>query len=286
MTTAAVDETVTAAEPGPSRRRRRVPVRYVAFGVLALAAIGVLGWLLSWWSPVPVRAVTVAGAEPGKEAEILAAAGIEAGTPIRELDAAAITERVAALPGIERANLELARPWTVVVDVVERFPFAVVAAGVPAATASPTATPSPTPDPSGAPPVEGPPEVTSWTVIDSAGVPIRETSDRPVKLPQVEPADQPGPALVALGALSPEVREKVKKAVVDGAGAVTLTLRSGTTVSWGQPGEDDAKAQAVAVLLQYQPSGINVAVPSRPALEGELKLPKQNQPDPDETTLP
>lgn len=272
MTRTAVQDPPTTDSGAERRRRRlpvgrllrRVPLRFVVFAVLAVAVAGVLAWLLSWWSPVPIRDVSVKGAEPEKTAEILAAAGIETGTPIRELDVEGITERVAALPGIESAQLVLSRPWTIVVDVVERFPFAVI---------EPAATPG----------QQAPAAGGRWVVIDAAGVPIREAGQKPQRLPVVEPADQPGPALTALAALAPEIRDQVRKATVDEAGAVTLMLKSGTTVQWGRPGEDDAKAQAVAVLLQYQPQGINVSVPSRPALKGDLTLPKKNQPQPDET---
>lgn len=264
MTMTVDDPPRAEARPRRGRRRRllrRIPVRFVVFGVLAVAVAGVMAWLLSWWSPVPVRDVTVSGAEPEKAAEILAAAAIDPGTPIRDVDVAGITERVAAVPGIETAHLELSRPWTVVVAVVERFPFAVVA------------TPGTTPGTSG------------WVVVDAAGAPIRETGQKPPKLPVVEPADQPGPALTAMSALAPDLRAEVKKAAVDNAGAVTLTLKSGTVIRWGRPGDDLDKAQAVAVLLQYQPEGINVSVPQRPALEGQLQLPKKNLPDPDETAI-
>lgn len=279
MTRTAVLDPPAEDTGAPKRRRRprvgrllrRLPVRFVVFAVLALAAIGVLMWLMSWWSPVPVREVTVQGAETEKSAEILVAAGIEKGTPIRELDVAGITERVAALPGIESAQLELSRPWTIVIDVVERFPFAVVAKAPPPGQVAPT-------DSGKVTVAAGP-----WIVIDAAGAPIRETGQKPPRLPIVEPADQPGPALTAMAALSPDLREKVKKATVDPAGAVTMTLKSGTTVQWGPPGEDAEKAQAVAVLLQYKPEAINVSVPTRPALKGDLTLPKQNQPAPEDT---
>jgi cell division protein FtsQ len=264
MTRAAVDHASRSDEPevsskepvGKDRRLRRwtrgrprrLSGRAVFFGLMAAAAAGLLFWLMSWWSPIPIREVAVTGAAGDAQASILTAAGIPIDTPIRELDRAAIEQRVGSLPGVDTVDLELARPWTVVVNVVERFPFAVVAKG------------------------------DGWTVIDAGGAEINEQPKKPPGLPVVAGDGDRTPILQALQALPPQLREKTAKGAVDKEGDVLLTMKTGTEIRWGLPGSDDAtKAQAVAVLLQYKPEKVDVTVPERPALAGELTLPKENR---------
>lgn len=261
MTRAAVDSASVDAEDqaasarGPGKRRRRergrqsrVSGRVVFFGVLAAAVGGLLAWLLSWWSPVPIREVVVTGTAGDAQASVLTAAAIPMGTPLRELDRAAIEQRVGSLPGVDTVRLEIARPWTVVVSVVERFPFAVVAKG------------------------------DRWTVIDAGGAEINDQDHKPPGLPIVAEVVDRTPVLQALQALPPQLRQKVRKGGMDKDGDVILTTKSGIEIRWGLPGPEDAtKAQAAAVLLQYRPEKIDVSVPERPALAGELTLPKQNR---------
>ncbi|MFN8126862.1 MAG: cell division protein FtsQ/DivIB [Candidatus Nanopelagicales bacterium] len=244
----------TVDDPAPRRRRarrmrRRWPLRLVVFGVLALVVLGVFGWLLSWQSPVPVRTVIVTGAAIDKQAEVKAAAAIVDGTPIRDLDVTGITDRVAAVPGIESVDVILERPSTIDLQVVQRVPFAVTGA-------------------------DG-----RWTIVDRNGQPITDAGGKRPALPVVSTPGSaaPIPALHALAALPPDLRTKIKTAAVDAQGAVTLTMGSGVTIAWGLPGADALKARAVAAVLQYHPTGIDVSVPQRPALTGQLDLPKRLQ---------
>lgn len=234
---------------GP-RRRRRVPVRFIVFGVLALLVGVAFVWLLSWYSPVPVREVTVTGAVPTKQNEVIAAAGITDGTAIRDVDVAAVTERVAAVPGIESVDVVLQRPFTIDLQVSQRFPFAVAAGG------------------------------SGWIVLDQQGQPISEGPGRPAGLPQVAAAEGGSvvPGVVAVAALPPEVRKSVKSVLVSKSGVVAIQLAGGVTIVWGTTGQDGLKGLTVARLLQYKPKQINVSVPERPALSGALTLPKQNRP--------
>lgn len=242
--------------PG-ARRRRRVPVRFIVFGVLAIAALAALGWLLSWYSPVPVREVTVTGAAPDKQGEVMSAAGIADGTPIKDIDVAGVTERVVAVPGIESVDVVLQRPFTVDLQVRQRFPFAA----------------SQTPN--------------GWLILDQEGAAISESPTKPDTLPPVSAVDgNVRPAVAAVSALPPDVRAKVKEAVVAPDGSITITLTNGITVLWGTQGDDDLKGQSVAGLVAFKPEQINVSVPQRPALTGTLDLPKQNRWEPDAETVP
>ena len=221
----------------PRKRRLWIPVRFIVFGVLAVVALLALGWLLSWWSPVPVREVVVTGAAPAKTLEVSSAAGIAPGTPIRDIDAAAVSERVLAVPGIEAIDVVLQRPFTVDLQVQERFPFAMAAAGE------------------------------RWLVLDQSGAVITEETAKPA-LPLVGASDgNLAPAVAAVGGLPVEVREKVKEAQVDKDGNIVVTLDTGVAITWGAAGDDALKGQTVARLLQYKPEGINVSVPAAPGAD-------------------
>ncbi len=259
MSTITEPRPVDAADqaPTPRSRRRRIPVRFIVFGVLAIGVAVAFAWLLSWYSPIPVRDVMVTGAEPEKESEVVAAAGIAPGTSIRDIDVAGVTERVTAIAGIESVDIVLDRPFTIDLRVVERVPFAVgeTAAG--------------------------------WVVLDQSGAVITDVADRPEKLPQVTAPDgNVRPATVALAALPEDVRSRAKSAVVAADGVVTITIGPGVTVNWGTSGQDELKGQTVAQLLVFKPEGINVSVPQRPALTGDLDLPKENRLPEESLTTP
>ena len=257
MTTVTPPTTPPAQVEAPQKAsRRRIPVRFIVFGVLVLLVGVAFVWLLSWYSPVPVREVTVTGAGPEKQSEVIAAAGITDGTAIRNIDAAAVTERVAAVPGIESVEVVLQRPFTIDLQVSQRFPFAVMAVG------------------------------DAWVVLDEQGQAISEGAVRPPGLPQVGSLDGASvvPGVVAVAALPPEVRRSVKDVAVTKTGDVVIQLTGGVTIDWGATGQDELKGLTVAQLLQYKPKQINVSVPQRPALSGELTVPKQNRPRVETTT--
>jgi len=238
------------ADPGdPPRRRiavRRSRVIAGAVGLVVVAAA--LGWLLSWHSPIPVREVVVSGAVPETAVEVEATAGISLGTPLREVDAAGALARVQQVEGIDGASLELQRPWTVIVHVQERVPFAVAAAG------------------------------DVWTVLDDRGQPIRQVDKRPKRLPEVPQSDAAEPALLAvLAALDPRTQAKVAALTATPEGTIALQMRNGATVDWGAPDEHAEKARVLGALLPLQAERYSVAVPQRPAVGGDVVLPKRNQ---------
>lgn len=244
---------VEGGEPvDPPRRRFSVRRSRVIAVVVALVVVTAsLGWLLSWQSPVPVREVVVSGAVPETAAEVEAAAGIRLGTPLREVDAAGALERVQQVEGIDGASLQLRRPWTVVVLVQERVPFAVAAAG------------------------------DLWTVLDNRGQPIRQVEKRPRRLPELPQSDVTNPGLLAaLTALDPRLQGKVATLTVAPTGAVELQMRNGATVDWGAPEEHEEKARVLAALMPLEAERYSVVVPQRPAVGGDVVLPKRNQRSP------
>ncbi len=241
----------------PRWRIRPRRSRVVAVALLAVSVAVASAWLLSWWSPVPVREVVVRGAVPDTEAEIESVAGIEIGTPLREIDADAIAARVDELQGIDGVALVLQRPWTVVIDVQERFPFAVVAAGE------------------------------RWTILDQDGQLIREVDSKPSGIPEVlGPSEEWAGTFAAVAALPAGVQARTATAAATEQGTVELTMKSGTAVDWGRPERNEDKARVLVALLPLKASRITVAAPERPAVSGDAQVPKRNQPESAADPLP
>lgn len=121
----------------PRLRARRIAVRrdagrhrlhrlvlLVVVAILALTAVIVLA------SPLlDVEEIAVAGARATDPATVAEAAGVDIGSALLLADLDAVERRVEALPWIEEATVERDLPGGVAIDVIERSPSAVVAAG-------------------------------------------------------------------------------------------------------------------------------------------------------------
>ncbi|MDP4014846.1 MAG: cell division protein FtsQ/DivIB [Candidatus Nanopelagicales bacterium] len=229
----------------PKRSRLRLAI-YASLLALALVAIG---WLGSWNSPIPVREVVVEGSDEASKAEILQVAALREGTRINEVDTDGIAERVVAISGIEQVDVEISRPWSIVIRVVQRHPFAVVAMD------------------------EG------YSVIDEFGDEIRTARGAPKRLPVAQGDSEQMPLLLSiLGELPEDFRRGIASAQIDKGGYAVLKLRQGgATVIWGSASQAEEKLAVLAALLPRKAKTYNVSVPERPAMTGSLDLPKENR---------
>jgi cell division septal protein FtsQ len=114
---------------GGGRRQWRALVALGALGAVLLAAGGAAGhWLLT--APgFGVGAVEIQGASRVPVADVLAAAAIPAGANLWRIDAAGVTGRVTALPGVRRAEIVRELPNRVTIRVEERQPFTLLHGG-------------------------------------------------------------------------------------------------------------------------------------------------------------
>lgn len=234
----------------PSRFSRHFPSRRSVLKWLPVVVLAISGfaWLLSWWSPVPVRVVTVVGASEDSVAGILKAVGSVEGQALRDVDVDEITERVLDLPGIQGVDLALQRPWTVAIVVDERHASGQVEAE------------------------------NGYVVVDSSGGTIRVTKKRVKRLPLLE--GEPESLVTAVAVLNQLPRSLTRRldSVRTGEdGRTELTLGNGIVVHLGSADSVARKAEVAESLLHFEPSTINVAVPERPAVTGELKLPRANR---------
>ncbi|WP_067631114.1 cell division protein FtsQ/DivIB [Actinomadura latina] len=209
MTEAQTDRRA-APEAGPDGARGR-PNRWKAIFValLVVGALGLVTWVLLGSRLLVVRHVEVAGAGLAPRDRIVAAAGIDLGTPMARLRTGAIGERVERLREVESAEIERHWPGTVRIVVRERVPVAVYARGG------------------------------QYHLLDRHGVTVADGVSRPSGLPALTVASA-GPsdratraALTVLTGLPERLRRGISEVEATGPEAVTLHTGDGQTVVWG-----------------------------------------------------
>ncbi|RKS74506.1 cell division protein FtsQ [Actinomadura pelletieri DSM 43383] len=200
-----------AADADPADEPRRRPNRWKAVLVtlLILGALGAVTWVLLGSRLLVVRHVEVTGSALAPRDRIVAAAGVDLGTPMARLGTGAVRERVERLREVESAEVERDWPGTVRIVVRERVPVAVVERGG------------------------------RYHQVDRHGVVVADGESRPAGLPTLTVAS-PGPsdrtslaALAVLSGLPEQMRGKLSEVAATEPDTVTLHLRGGQTVVWG-----------------------------------------------------
>ena len=227
--------------PGTYRRRRIIAVLFTA-GILLAAVLGARAVLHS--GLLDVRSVEITGLSAVRQADVQNAAGVTTGTPLADVDTAAIAVRVAALPAVASASVGRSWPHTVTIAVTERVPVASVATPRGPALV----------DAGGAvysgPAVPGLPRLTFGAVGPD------------------DPATRA--ATAALTALPASVRTQVQTvdATVDGAapGQVTFGLAGDRQVRWGSVDRAADKAAVLVPLLTRPGHVYDVTSPDLPTI--------------------
>ncbi|MFI0484522.1 cell division protein FtsQ/DivIB [Actinomadura sp. 9N215] len=212
------------ADPAPGERRRPNRWKVVFVTLLVLGALGAVTWVLLGSRLLVVRHVEVTGTALAPRDRIVAAAGIDLGTPMARLGTGAIGERVERLREVESADVERHWPGTVRIVVRERTPVAVFER-------------------------DG-----SYHRIDRHGVVVADDASRPSGLPTLTVAS-PGPsdrstlaALDVLSGLPDRVRGRLSEVAATGPAAVTLHMRGGQTVLWGAAERAEEKVRLLDAL--------------------------------------
>jgi cell division septal protein FtsQ len=234
------------------RRRKPDPWRAAFFGLAVAALAGGVAWALLGSSFLVVRSIEVTGPAAWR-AEVRAAAGVSAGTPMIRVDPSAVARRVERIRQVQSARVTLSWPDTVAISITPRTAVFVVQSRH------------------------------GYEVADSYGVVLGRAAARPVRLIALI---QPGgitepmhrdPAVLAAGAvvrtLPDWLRALVTSVRADGPTAVVLVLRGDIDVLWGSPGHAAAKASETAILLRtdaayYDVSDPSVAVAGRAEQQG------------------
>ena len=204
-------------------------------GFVLLGVVAGLVWAV-WFSPLlAVREVRVLGIEALSRDVVVAAADVPVGTPLARVDVAAVVSRVQALPRVARVEVRRGFPHELVLVVVERAAVAVERDG------------------------------TAFAVVDAAGVRFarsRTAAGRPIL--EAEDAAARRSGLDVLVALPAQVASRVATVRAASRDDVTLVLRSGDLVRWGDASRSERKAEVLTVLLGRRASVYDVSAPDLP----------------------
>lgn len=218
-----------------ARRRRLRPLLAVTG---ALVVVVILGWVVLGSGLFSVHRVTVRGTKLLSAAQVRAAAALDRGAPLLTLDTAAVHDRLAALPQL--ATVHVGRDWpsTVVIEVVERTPVAMVKlpganAGVDLVAADGV--------------VIGHPASSSLPVLDLGSASLS--------------SPRAGAMLTVLAGLPVPLRAVVGGASASSSRTVTLALTGNRSVVWGSPQASRRKAAVLAALLRRPAAVYDVSSP-------------------------
>ena len=212
--------------------------------LVALAAAGVVAaavWVLFGSSLLVVRSVTVSGTHLVSRSEVVAAAGVQPGTPLIRVNTARATARIMAIPQVRSAQVTRSWPNRLVIVVQERTPVLVL------------------------PGYGG-----GYDLTDADGVVLQQVVRRPASLPLYptvapEGALRGNPDLAAAAAVLAELPAQVRRSVVSVTAPrpdqVTLKLAGGITVVWGDAGRAGAKARELTVLMRAHLRYYDVSAP-------------------------
>ena len=226
-----------AARPAP----RHAPglLRPVVLGLTALGIAAGAAWALLGSSLLVVRHIEVSGNHLVPTSQVLAVAALRPGTPLARLNTGAVLKRIDQITQVQSARVTRSWPDTVVISVRERTPALAVAS-------------------------DG-----RFELIDGAGVVVRWSQRQPASLPLLRPAPAVlrgsaaiRSAVAVLAGLPGQLRGRVEWVTAPAASAVTLRLRGGITVRWGDASAAAAKAAELAVLLRTSARYIDVSDPA------------------------
>ncbi len=214
--------------------------------VSAAVLVLVLGGLvaLAYFTPLmSVRSVEVTGATTVGADEVLRVAQVPQGAPLLQVDTAVIAGRVSKLPAVESVNVTRGYPSTLTIEVTERTPAVVV---------------------------ERPPGIgvmdrlgMVYLTFDSVkalpkdlrGLPMLQMSDPAAGNPTTVAA------LTVVQELPDWLRSRVTVVEAGSPSDVSLQLRSGRKVVWGDAERTPDKAEALRHLLTVEGREYNVSSP-------------------------
>lgn len=232
----------SGAEPPRLADRTVKGLKLVVWLVVLTVLTVVLGLVLYFTPLMSARSLVVIGTGVVPTEEVVAAAAIQMGTPLLQIDTDEVADRVAGIRRVASARVQREYPSAVRITVVERIP--VVVKDFP----------------------DGP------HLFDRDGVDF-VTGPPPPGLPYLD-VDNPGPtdpptkaALAVMTALRPEVVAQVSRVAAPSVAAITLTLIDGRTVVWGTTDRTDEKSEKLAALLTQPGRVYDVSSPDLPTVK-------------------
>ena len=211
----------------------------------ALAAAGLAAaavWVLFGSPLLVVRSVTVSGTHLVPRSEVVAASGVQPGTPLIRVNTARAAARIMAIPQVRSVQVTRSWPNRLVIVVRERT----AALALPAYGGS------------------------GYDLADADGVVLQRVTRRPADLPLYPTVASQGalrgdPDLAAAAAVLAELPAQVRRSVISVTAPqpdqVTLRLAGGITVLWGGTGRARVKARELTVLMRQHLHYYDVSAP-------------------------
>lgn len=237
------------ARPGPVadawiqravwRRRLRLLV-----GLIVIALAGIAVWVV-WFSPVfasdEVRVIGVSeiGQQAGRS-QVVAAAAIPDRTPLIRVDTNAARDKVAQLAWVESVEVYRSWPRTIVVEVRERTPVAVVENG------------------------------DLRTGVDASGVLFDPPGGLWITDPVIRGEESAIPeAVEVVASLPSEIERRVRVVQAVSPDDIRLELGNDAIVRWGNAEDGEFKAQVLLALLPRRAEAYDVSAPELPTTFAE-----------------
>ena len=226
-----------AAAPGSKRAH---PWKAAFFVLAVVAIIAGVTWALLGSKFLVVRSITVNGAPDIPRSQVITAAGVRAGTPLIRISSGTVARRVERLTLVESARVTRSWPNAITITIVERT--AALAVREPA----------------------------GWDLVDRFGVVLKQVQSRPHGLPRLRTSTAPdvlrgNPAVFAAATVGRELparlAAKVRSIAAPTADTVTLYLRHGRTVVWGDASQTAMKARELAILMRGRARYFDVSDP-------------------------
>lgn len=225
---------------GAATRRRHV-LRWVALAVVVvLVALGV--WIVWFSSLLTVKEVRVLGTVAVSADQVRQAAAVPPRQQLARVAVDAITARVEAIPRVQSVEVRRGWPDVVVLVVTERSPLVVVADG------------------------------SGFAYLDAEGVRFGEAGRQPATMPLLSAANDNArtSSLAVVAALPADLRSSVEEVRAKTFDDVTLVLRDGSKVQWGNAERSERKAVVLRSLLPLAAARYDVSAPDLPTTAGSL----------------
>ncbi|MDA3624420.1 FtsQ-type POTRA domain-containing protein [Saccharopolyspora oryzae] len=209
---------------------------------LVLAAVTVLALVLYFTPLLGVRSVEVSGNTSLDHEEVVRAGGIETGTPMMQVDAGEIRDRLQTVPKVAAAEVTLSWPSTVQVRITERVAAAFLVAR------------------------------NGIQLVDATGMPFQTVPDPPADLPElkVREASQADPAtkagMLVLTSVPEPVRGEITTVEAENPNDIRLLLKGDRRIEWGSKDQSDKKAQILPALLTRPGNVYDVTTPALPTV--------------------
>lgn len=221
--------------------RRWLQWKFLLAGLLVVGLLAGGVWLVWFSSVFAVAKVEVTGLDDLREQQVLSVLGVTNGDQLVSVDPAGVEARVEAIAEVREARVSRKWPDTVVIEVSEREPIAVVEVGG------------------------------QLRGLDVEGAVFDRFAKPPPDLPRVQTAPDAGrealqEAAAVVEALPADLAARVDHVEVATVDQISLVLRDDRTVVWGSAADSDLKAEVLVAMVANRPEAdIDVSVPGRPS---------------------